>query len=164
MRCPSCQKFVSYGEPEVEVTDYAEEADDDTVTAEVQVSLACQECGEALKEATLEAQGQVAHECDLGDVVKHLLSQNQDDPTKVGADDVDAAVADRVFDVDEVTADPLERTQDTDAKGKKITNPRYQKQFYGATVEWAVTCGACQEKLTVTAEVEEQASAFEEVA
>lgn len=164
MRCPSCSKFVSYAEPEVEVNDYSYEADDDQVTAEVQVTLNCQECGETLKEATLEAQGTVEHECDLGKVVKHLLSQNQDDPAKVGTDDVDAAVADRVFDVGDCTAESLERMQDTDSKGKKITSARYQKQYYGATVTWTVICGACQEQFDVEAQVEEQASAFEEVA
>ena len=120
--------------------------------------------GETLKEAGLEAQGQVEHECDLENVVKTLLALNEGDASKVGTDDVDKAVADRVFDVDDCTAEPFERMQDTDAKGKKITNARYQKRFYGATVEWTLTCGACQETLQVSTEVDEQASAFEEVA
>jgi hypothetical protein len=164
MRCPDCAKFVSYGEPEVEVNDYPEEADDDQVTAEVTVSLVCNECGGVLKAAELSAEATVEHECDIGSVVKSLLSQNNGDASKVGTDDVDRVVADRVFDVEEVTADPLERVQDTDAQGKKITNARYQKQFYGALVYWSLRCTACREEVKVDAEVEEQASDFEEVA
>jgi hypothetical protein len=65
MRCPDCNKFVSFdvdGDPEVEL-----EADESTgeVTGTVRIVNACQECGAELTEATFDVdvdfEGAAAH-------------------------------------------------------------------------------------------------------
>lgn len=162
MRCPSCAKFTSYGEPEVEVDSFEDTVDDGAhLTAEVIVKLNCADCGEELKETALSASEPLPdHTCDLGDVIKALIGRGNTDP---GTDDVDKEVADRTFDVTECEAEGFERSQDTDAKGKKITNPRYARTFYGASITWEYTCTACMLEFTATTDVEEQASAFSEV-
>jgi len=151
MRCPSCSKFVSFGEPDVEV-ESSEVGDDDTVTAEVRVTLPCAECGEELKERFFTVDGQIDHLCEFPLVIAKLTKEAGGDPAKVGTDEVDTAVADREFDILEATAEPLDRMQ-----GKS-------KRFYGATVTWEVVCGACDTPITVTADDEEEAAAFDSVA
>lgn len=147
MRCPECQKFAAYGEPQVEALDFG--SDGETVTAEVQVTLVCAEDDTELKQGTLEASAEVEHTCDLGEVVVHLLKETP--PDQLGADDVDTAVADREFEVTDCTVTPLEG-----ARGKK--------NLYGATVEWTVACSACEAVIEVSTELEEEASFFEEIA
>jgi hypothetical protein len=48
MRCPDCNKFASYDEPEVE-----ENSIDDATSIEVTVGLNCADCGGRLKEAQI---------------------------------------------------------------------------------------------------------------
>lgn len=62
MRCNECNKFVSYGEPEVEVEE--DGLTDDELTCEVRVVLPCYECGEELKECTMESCITIDHECE----------------------------------------------------------------------------------------------------
>jgi hypothetical protein len=163
MRCPSCSKFVSFAEPEVDVDDYTQEAEDGaSLTADVTVTLPCAECGEELKSASLTAEGDLPeHVCDVRDVLKAMIERGDAEPS---VEDVDQEIERRVYVIEDCLAEPWERTQDTDAKGKKITNPRYAKTYYGAEVTWNGSCGACNAPVTRTAAVEEQASAFEEVA
>lgn len=146
MRCPECSKFARYGEPEVEALDFGVE--DERCTAEVQVTLKCDEDDTELKQGTLEASGDFDHTCDLEKVVAYLLKSTSVD--KLGADDVDTAVADRDFEAIDCEVAPLETTQ-----GKKT--------LYGATVTWTVSCTACDETITVVDQVEGEASEFEEV-
>ena len=48
MRCPDCAKMVSYGEPELEVTN--EEVDEEgSVSVSVSLTLPCADCGQGLK-------------------------------------------------------------------------------------------------------------------
>jgi hypothetical protein len=51
MRCPDCNKFVSYGEPDPEIL--SSEVEDNQLTVDVRVILDCSECGTELKETTL---------------------------------------------------------------------------------------------------------------
>ena len=53
MRCPDCNKFVSYDEPEVEVNSI--NVNGEAVTASVRVALNCADCSTGLKEAEIEA-------------------------------------------------------------------------------------------------------------
>lgn len=147
MRCPECQKFAAYGEPQVEALDHG--SDGDQVTAEVQVTLVCAEDDTELKQGVIEASVEVEHTCDLEAVVAHMLKTTP--PDQLGADDVDKAVADREFEVIDCNVTSLEG-----AKGKK--------SLYGATVEWTVSCTACDATIEVTTELEEEASYFEEIA
>jgi len=147
MRCAECNKFVSFGEPEVEALDFGATDDGDGVTAEVEISLPCAECGQALRGGTLYAQADVDHTCDLAAVVTHQLKTTP--LGRLGTDDVDRAVADRELEVDEVEAEPVEVE-----RGKKT--------FYGADVRWRVTCSACGEAFDVTDQFVDEAAAFEE--
>lgn len=59
MRCPDCNKFVSYDEPEIE-TGQIEEQSEGRVTCPFTVTLCCGECGTDLKQASdVEAEGQL---------------------------------------------------------------------------------------------------------
>jgi len=146
MRCPECGKFATYGEPQVEVQDFG--VSDERATAEVAVTLVCGEDDTELKQGTVEASAEIEHTCELEAVVAHLLTTVE--PEKLGTDDVDKAVADREFEATDCTAEALEG-----ARGKK--------NLYGATVTWTLECSACGEGVEVTGEIEEEASAFEEV-
>lgn len=135
MRCPDCNKFVSYDEPEVEIQ--SEDIDDDGyVSAEIQVSLPCAECGTVLKEAYLEFnENYTCPECD-----------NTEELELVNFD-----------------ASATDRYEDTDRHGKKIKNPRYMKHYYGADLTIELKCPKCKHEWTESDLVEEQASGFEEV-
>lgn len=146
MRCPECGKFATYGEPQVEVQDFG--VSEERATAEVQVTLICGEDDTELKQGTVEASTEIEHTCDLETVVAHLLETVA--PEKLGTDDVDKAVADREYEATDCTAEALEGT-------------RGKKSLYGATVTWTLACSACGDSVEITTEVEEEASAFEEV-
>lgn len=146
MRCETCGKFATYGEPQVEVLDFG--VSEELATAEVSVTLICGEDDTELKQGTVEASTEIEHTCELESVVAHLLKTVE--PEKLGTDDVDKAVADREYEATDCTAEALEG-----AKGKKNT--------YGATVTWTLECSACGDSVEITTEVEEEASAFEEV-
>lgn len=61
MRCNSCNKFVSYDEPQVTTQDIEVATDTDTftVSGSVEVRLICAECGTDLKTAELEFEHEV---------------------------------------------------------------------------------------------------------
>ena len=146
MRCTDCGKFVSFGEPEVEVLESGVSDDGDEVTAEVQVALPCAECGQTLREGALEAAEQVDHDCDLAAVVSHQLKTTPRE--RLGTDDVDRAVADREIEVVECSAIPVENS------GKPST--------YGASVLWQFSCSACGAVIETSTDVVEPASYYEE--
>jgi len=49
MRCPSCNKFVSYGDGRVDVGEIEVDDESGLVTAQVELALDCGECGDDLK-------------------------------------------------------------------------------------------------------------------
>lgn len=61
MRCPDCNKFVPYGEPEIEIQ--GEDIQGSTFTADVRIMLPCEECSTELKETTISVEAQIVHEC-----------------------------------------------------------------------------------------------------
>ena len=137
-RCPDCSKFVSLEaqEPEVDSSD----VDGDTVTGTVRLILTCAECGTEMKEANLDFEIPIDHECE---------------------GETDETIA-QVFEIEDTQADSTERYQDTDKKGKRIPS-RYQKHFYGADITVTVKCEGCGDAFTLTDTVEEQASGFDEL-
>lgn len=58
MRCPDCNKFVSYDEPQVEQQSLDLE-EDGTIRASYRVVLNCADCGNELKDTTLEMESSV---------------------------------------------------------------------------------------------------------
>lgn len=135
-RCNDCNKFVSYGEPEIEVMD--EHAEENALTANVRIALTCAECSGELKEADLDLSVEFEHECE---------------EPKEGEQ----------YEVEAWEAISSERRQTTDAKGKLIKNYRYQKSFYGADITFTVRCLWCDEVIIFDGAVEEQASGFMEI-
>lgn len=121
MRCNNCNKFVGQegGEPEV-ISD--PELSDNGVGMEVRVPVTCSECGDELKEASLQLEGEFPQDIiDAHDGDKHELSVEADTP------------------------DLIDDYETKDRRGKPIKNPRYQTHLYGATVSVHLRC-SCQEK------------------
>lgn len=135
-RCNDCNKFVSYGDIQAEIV--SEQVDNDTVTVEVRIALPCADCGAELKETTLTFEQEIDHTCEAepGEGEQYEITGS--------------------------SADGTDRRQTIDKQGKPITNYRYQKQFYGASVAVEVQCNWCSETFDVSGDVEEQASAFDE--
>jgi hypothetical protein len=140
MRCPDCNKFVSFDYPEPEIM--SEDISGDEYTAEVRVVLACADCGTELKDTELTVTIDVAGEHDC---------ENADDDG-----------SDHGYSIDNSSAEFSERRATTDAKGKP-SKPRYQKQYYGAELTVELTCAACGESITVNGSADEQASGFNEL-
>jgi len=150
MRCPDCNKFVSYDEPQCEVSNV--DADGDTVRASVTVQLNCQDCGGTLKDAEIEAEAEIDHECKPDS--EREKDWKPDPEFKEGEDQ---------FEIEnEGDAEGTNRLQTKDRNGKEIKLMRYMKSFYGFTLEPEIRCRKCGEVFTVTIEGEEQANAFNE--
>lgn len=139
IRCPDCEKMVSYDdETDIEVDDVS--VQDDEITAEVTITRKCADCSAELAQAAITASAYIEHECPNNpDAAKEMEFEitGQDDP------------------------EPQDRYQTTSAKGKPI-KPRYQKHFIGFELAVKVKCGLCNESdIEVLVSGEEQASAFE---
>jgi hypothetical protein len=160
VRCDQCSKFVSFDtdrEPEdlsLDVTD------DGSVSGSVRIVNACADCGQDLTEANLEV------EMDLsGEVEEH-----REDMKKAHDEEQAAKPEDEREPYDEATHDMLsissseavrsDRRQTHARNGKLISNPRYQRQYYGAEVTVGIEC-KCGETFERTEVFEEQASAME---
>ena len=143
MRCPDCNKFVSFdtdSDPECDVSVNNE----GMVTVQTRIVNTCAECSQELTEATFDI------EVDLtGPVSEHRATCAECQTSK---EDLEASAE----------GTRLDRRQTHDRHGKPIKNPRYQKQFYGAevTVDLQMPCG---EIVQGTASDEIQASGMEEL-
>src|SRR5438045_7117871 len=120
MRCPDCNKFVSYDEPQCEVASVS--LDGESVSASVTVQLNCQDCGTTLKDAEIEAQAEFQHECTAPRAKDWKANQEQFEIENDG------------------DAEGTSRTQNTDRHGKPIRLSRYMKTFYGFTLEPEIKC------------------------
>ena len=145
MRCPDCNKFVAYDEPEAELNQV--DISGSTVTSDVRVVLKCADCGTELKDFELNGEATVDHDC----------SKKKDFDKKVEA-------GEEVFEIEsEGEPEAESRTQTTDRRGKPIKNPRYMKTFYGFKLDTEVKCLCCGETETVETTAEEQASGGNEL-
>jgi RecJ-like exonuclease len=116
MRCPDCNKFVSFDtdtEPEVDDLEVDESG---RVTGTVRIVNTCAECGAELKEATFDLEIDLVNECE-----DHVNEEGKDSPHSL-----------------EVESDSAERTERED--GKPGTPARYRRHYYGAEVRVTVTC------------------------
>jgi len=133
MRCPDCNRFVSYDEPEAEVDSY--NFSEKQLTAEVRIVLKCAECGEELKEATKTFEKEITcPECGGSNLECDNIDSNGDS-----------------------------RFEEKDDKGKPIKNSRYLKTFYIANLVIEMSCLDCEHEWIENEVVEEQASFFEEL-
>ena len=160
MRCDQCQKFVSF-DTDAEPDDLDVSVDDEgVVTGTVHIVNNCAECGQGLTESTLDV------EVDLsGDVATHRdeaktaweakqaeLPEDEREPFNEGDHDT--------MTLESSDASRSDRRQTKDRRGKTITNPRYQKQFYGAEVSVTISC-KCGESFSQSDTAEVQASGME---
>lgn len=137
MRCPDCNKFVSYDEPEVEVTvdpiDAATGENPSVVGVSVEINLNCQECGTQLKSATEMTDVAVVYPDDL----KPCTDED----------------GEHQWECDDLDAEPSVRSE---GKG-------FAKTFYGASLTGEVVCAHCDQRGEVGGTVEVQASSFDEM-
>jgi hypothetical protein len=161
VRCPDCQKFVSFDtdkEPEdldLNVTD------DGTVSGSVRIVNGCGECGQDLTEATLDV------EIDLsGEIEEHREeAKTTHEATQALKEDADERESfdeseHDVLSISSSEAVRSDRRQTKDRTGRIIKSARYQRQYYGAEVTVTVEC-KCGETFERTEVFESQASGME---
>lgn len=160
MRCPDCNKFVSYDEPEAESNSVGVDGDD--LSLETVVRLNCAECGTALKEYTFETGITMSHDCPPQEPATPADADPDGDespePNEFGWEEGDEQY--EVEDEGEPTG--TSRVQTKDRNGKPIKSARYMKTFYGFSQSVDVKCLKCGETFTVEVDDEAQASDFEE--
>lgn len=149
MRCPDCNKFVSYDEQEPELS---VDLQDGNITGSVRVVLPCAECGTELKE----------QEFDVDIDCKDFHDCAADEPEGGWSEDEEQ------FSLQDEQADFLTdvRTEYWDKKAKKyrpIKNSRYMTTYYGASLAFTVKCNRCEEEFEVTEELKDSASSFSEL-
>lgn len=135
MRCNDCNKFVSFDEPQVEIEN--EELTGTTLSASVRLVLVCADCGTELKETTFDLEAEI-------DYRPEDLEDDQEPE----------------FDLISMDAQPTERYQDKDKKGKTIRHP---KHYYGVEVTATYTCKNDGKDLDQAFGDEIQASSMEEI-
>lgn len=136
MRCPDCNKFVSYDtEVEPEEISALEVDSAGRVTGEFRRVLTCQDCSTELKELTFSVDETV----DVPEGCEHE------------------------FDEVAIDAEASSRMETKDRHGKPIKSARYMKMMYGISFTGKIECSKCNCSVDVEFEVEEQASAFEEL-
>lgn len=135
MRCADCGKFVSYGEPEIEIDD--ENVSEGRYSVVATMYLTCAECGTQLKSFTFDAEFDLGHECSDSQAYEH--------------DNYECSV----------DTEATEK-RETERNGKPIRT-RYQRTFYGIEFSVRATCGVCQKVLDTEESLSEQASSFEEL-
>lgn len=157
MRCPDCNKFVSYDEPEVEVNsvDLAQTAEGVEVTADVRVVLKCADCSTELKAYDFSEQETEDHVCDPATEAKHKAEH----PTEWQEGQVEGEKFDLEDDGD---GEGTSRLETKDRHGKPIKSHRYMTTFYGFTLEPDIRCRCCGEQVSLTIAGESSASSFEE--
>jgi hypothetical protein len=143
MRCPNCEKFVSFDDPQVEVEDT--DVNGEQLTGIVRVVLTCNECGDELKDYEFDLEADIEHECEK--------MPEGEEPSYEIESEWDGSSTDRF----ETT---VQRGKN---RGKAIRNYRYMRHYYGAELTASVKCSHCGEVIEVEITCEEQASGFNEL-
>lgn len=149
MRCPDCNKFVSFdsdSDPEIEL----ELSDEFNVTGTVRIVNNCSECSQELKDATFDV------DVDFADDVHAHWKEHGWKGKGAGP------AGHREMDLTDDGGSRSDEYQTTDRRGKPIRNPRYQKHLYGATVTITVEC-ECGETFEREWSDSVQASGMEEL-
>ena len=141
MRCPTCNRFASYGEVQAD-EESSEIVDNDSVVVSVRVVLPCSECGEELKEKNIEFELAIDHGCGEADDT---------------ADDTAGE-----YELISTDVESIEELQTHTATGKEIS-ARQRKNVYGAKVTVTISCPKCQEQITLEGSESAPASEFEEL-
>ena len=107
MRCPDCNKFVSFDDPEVELVDV--DISEDNVFVTVHITLNCGECGTALAETYLDFQESIPEcTCQAGGTKDGQEFEDGLEPNYV------------VFDEGEPEGYDRYQTHTTNKKGEKV--------------------------------------------
>lgn len=143
MRCPDCNKFVSF-----ETEEEPEETEEPTLdeghfTAAYRRVLPCSECGTELKEAQIE------------------FDVSLDEPNCLFLDPATEEIHE--WDCSDVTATPSESRQTIDSKGRAITNPRYIRTLYGVELTGVIKCAKCDGSITLSLSQYVSASEMDEL-
>jgi DNA-directed RNA polymerase subunit RPC12/RpoP len=135
MRCPDCNKFVSFDtEEDPDVTTNVDATGE--IGVEVRIVNKCSECGTELKEASFESV------IEMPDAAEHAESHG------------------KKFTGFEVTNEDCSRSEDRRPKGRPA---RYTKQFYGYELEVTIQCGDCGEEFKGECSDMIQASGMDEL-
>jgi hypothetical protein len=169
MRCPDCNKFVSFDEQEPEINSI-EVDDSGNVSAEVRIVNACGDCGAELKEANFSPES--------GDPVEPFAKHKEDATrtheqrladygvaleewkTKTGFPPTEALEPEKPLSTEhelEVEEDGSERTSRSVGKG------RGTKTYYGFSLGYTVTCSCGDFSVSGVMEDDEQASGMDEL-
>lgn len=136
--CSSEQRLHGYDEAEAEMD--SSDSYQETVSASVSIIRSCSYCGAEAARYYADLEGTIDHDCEFAGV--------EDAPEG--------------FDVDFDDPEVEDYSTTHDRRGKRISNPRYQKHLFAVRVGYTATCRACSE--IVTGDVEERdiaASAFD---
>jgi hypothetical protein len=133
MRCPDCNKFVSFDEPEIEAQE--PDIDGSTLTGQVRIVLKCSDCGNELKDAELDYEIEIEHDC---------KKRKKKNPEYEVCGEPDCSGTDRY-------------------DGKPGTPMRYRRHYYGAEVVGTVTCVHCKQEVAFFGDVEERAAGFNDL-
>lgn len=142
MRCPDCNKFVSFDtdtEPETSL----EVDEEGTVTGNIRIVNTCGECGTELKEANLEVE-LVVHEASIHNCGKGKVISKGKEVERPG------------FSILDESCSRNERS----TPGK---TPRYTKHFYGYDLAVTIQCEGCKAEFKGDCCDDVQASAMEEL-
>jgi predicted nucleic-acid-binding Zn-ribbon protein len=193
MRCPDCGTFVSYGDPEVEVS--GEEVNDAQLQAEVQITLPCMNCGTELKQTTITLDEKVEHTCSVEEICTMLglielpeLEGDDGGPCETCGTPIVTIAGPHQSEIQKrlgimlpevvgicpkcETEKYLDAHQEVAFEVVSIEGEsdvrtegkgRYTKTFYGAQIEAELTCERCGATVNLSPHVEEQASAYEEL-
>ncbi len=156
MRCPQCNKFVSY-DTDVEPEEESQDVEGTTFTGSYRRVLQCGDCGEDLKELTIE----VEHDFS-GDVVETEASKEEADKVDEKSADKASKPHEHEFEIESCAVSATTGSVTKDRHGRPITRARYMATLYGVecAVEVKCECGATAE---FTAEASERASSFDEL-
>ena len=137
MRCPDCNKFVSFdseGEPEIDV-----DVSGTSVVGSARITNNCAECSTELKEASFDI--------------------SEDIPGAEDHSECDGELSTEVED-----AERIDRLEDRTRTGKPIKNMRYMKHMYGASATIKVTCDKCDFEAEISWSGEVSGSGMDELA
>lgn len=178
-RCPGCNKFAGLELQEPEVNDENFDGDSGQIAAEVRIVRTSTCCGEEMKEATLELEGDASSEIDDW-IARKLEEEGLDEGEDEAGDDTETG--EEAEEREEANRDRAERreareaelreglemtldveceedTNRTDRHGKPITNYRYQATVF--KVKGTATIAAADGETVATVEMEAEVRASE---
>jgi hypothetical protein len=177
MRCPDCNKFVSFTDPEVEIHNVS--TTEGSISVSGRVYLACVECGTELKERSFDLDADLIHECASICTCGHEEPDHHSDEVdedgepitscRIGScscEEYDEENREPDFsnvgesDVDSEVDDSYE--PQFDKRGKPV-KARYQRHYFTIKLYGEAECTACEERVAFSMEEKFSASDMDEL-